>query len=150
MDGFDDMIANIQRLRSNAMSGASDGAEGGADLIEVQIADTDVYIGQSGATRASTLAYVATASNPNDIEPISAFNTAEGLLANFSGHAGQAQLEDVTGPGEGALWIVATVPTDYIIDLLVQRDDFLSDAIHGQGPAAFQDIADGVKAGWRL
>lgn len=150
MDGFDDMIANIRLLQAHAHAGAAIGAEAGADLVEVQIADTDVYVGMSGATRASTIAYVATAANPNDIEPISAYNTAEGLLANFTGHEGRAHLEDAAGPGESELWIVATVPTDYIIDLLVQRDDFISDAIHGQGPAAFQGIVDGIRREWHL
>jgi hypothetical protein len=150
MNGFDEMIANIKKLQANAHIGARHGAEDGADLIEVEIADTNVYAGMSGATRASSLAYVATASDPNDIEPISAFNTAEGLLANFTGHEGQAMLGDVAGPGESELWVVATVPTDYVLDLVVQRDDFLSDAIHGQGPAAFQAIADGIKQEWHL
>ena len=149
-EGFDAMIDNLTKLAKHATAGAFTGAEHGADLIEGEMAATTVYRGMSGATRASTVAFAATHDDSNDSEPIGAYNTAAGRLQGFTGHNGQPELNTIAAVPEHDVWIVATVPTDYAINLVIERGDFIGDAVIGQGPAAFAAIAAGIRAGWHL
>jgi len=147
----DDMLANWRRLTRGTLQAIRPGMEAGADLIEVAAAATTAYRGMSGATRASTIAYVADMSDRGDSEIVAAYNTAAGLLQSFQGHEGQAHLGLVRGPGANQAWIVLTVPTDYIISLETEaagEKAFLADSLHGQAPAAFQALVSSLRGAW--
>lgn len=147
--GIDDIIARLRGLQQQVPQSLAAGADAGAALIERTMADTDVYVGMSGATRASTVAFVATPDDPGDIAPLEALATAESLLNGFTGHQGQPELNDTPGPAAGHVWIVATVPTDYAVSIVAERGDFIGDAVLSEGPAAAQAAFSAVKAGWR-
>lgn len=146
-----DMLSNWQRLTRQTLDAIRPGMEAGADLIEVQAAATTAYRGMSGATRSSTIAYVADMSDSGDSEIVAAYNTAAGLLQSFQGHEGQAQLGLIRGPGPGQCWIVLTVPTDYILSLeteLAGEKAFVADSLHDQAPQAFQTLVSALKGAW--
>jgi hypothetical protein len=147
-----DMLDNWRRLTRGTLAAIRPGMEAGADLIEVEAAATAAYRGMSGATRASTIAYVADMADNGDSEIVAAYNTAAGLLQNFQGHEGQAFLTLVRGPGTGQCWIVLTVPTDYILSLeteLAGEKAFLADSLHSQAPAAFGALMSALRGAWK-
>lgn len=147
----DDMLANWRRLTQQQLAAIRPGMEAGADIIEAAAAATTAYRGMSGATRVSTIAYVADATDPGDAEIVGAYNAAAGRLTGFAGHEGQPHLGGVKGPGEHQTWIVLTVPTDYIDAL--EFDDagekaFLADSLLQNAPLAFQALAAVVRGAW--
>lgn len=147
------MLANFRRLIANEKAAIRPAMEAGADVIEAEAAATTAYRGMSGATRASTIAYVADSEDAGTAEIVAAYNAAAGRLQGFSGHEGQAYLADAPGPGPNQSWIVLTVPTDYIAALETENAGekaFLADSLHGQAPQAFRAIAQTLKGGWRL
>jgi hypothetical protein len=148
---FDDILRNLARLRQQSLIAMRAGMEQGADIIEADMHATTAYVGMSGATRASTIAYVATADDPNDSEPQSAHNTAAGLLSGFVGHNGQPLLESAPGPGTAQMMIVATVPTDYIIKLETERAGqkaFVGDTLTADAPQAFEAVVRALQQEW--
>ncbi len=148
----DDMAANLARLFGRTVAAIPAGLAQGAAIIQQSMVDTDAYAGMSGATRASSLAYVATAENPNGDEPEKAYNAAAGKLQGFAGHAGKPYLTDAPGPGPGAAMIVATVPTDYIQDLELEgagEKAFVGDAVAQDAPQAFDAVVQALRGVWR-
>lgn len=149
----DDMIANVRRLIANTEAQIRPGLRVGAALIQADMVATDAYAGMSGATRVASIAYVADEQNSGASEAQSAYNAAAGRLQGFSGHQGQPYLGSVIGPGPHRSWIVATVPTDYILDL--EQDNagekaFVADAVLSNAPEAFQLVVQAMRGGWRL
>jgi len=141
--GEDEIIRNLLAWRDRSVASFRIGMEGGARLIEADLAQTTTYRGMSGATRASTIAYVATANDTNDAEIQAAYNTAAGHLQGFTGHAGRPHLGRVAGPGQADVWIVGTVPTDYIDDLELDNAGekaFLGDTVLQDAPQAFAAV----------
>lgn len=148
----DDMAANWRRLVTRTVAAIPAGLTQGAAEIQQAMVDTDAYAGMSGATRASSIAYVATAEDTGSAEAQGAYNAAAGLLQDFTGHAGKPYLTDAPGPGPGAAMIVATVPTDYQIDLELENGGekaFVADALHQEAPRALQAVVRAVREVWR-
>lgn len=148
----DDMAATWRRLVTRTVAALEQGAEQGAAVIQQAMVDTDAYQGMSGATRASSIAYVATPEDLGGDEAQAAYNAAAGLLQGFSGHAGKPLLTDAPGPGPGAILIVATVPTDYIIDMELENAGekaFVADALQQEAPKAFDAVVRAAREVWR-
>lgn len=148
----DDLAVNWRRLVVRHLAQQQAGLARGAALIQAAMVATGAYEGMSGATRASSIAYVATASDSNDGEPTAAANTAAGLLQGFAGHAGRPFLTDAPGPGPNEAAIIATVPTDYIIKLEQEaagEKAFVADSLHQEAPAAFGAVVRATSEAWR-
>jgi hypothetical protein len=148
-----DMLINWRRLVANEIAAIRPGLEGGADVIEADAAQTTAYRGMSGATRASTIAYVADVGDRGDAEILSAYNAAAGLLQGFTAHEGQPHLALVRGPGEHEAWIILTVPTDYILSLETEsagEKAFLADTLHQDAGQAFTVLVAALRGGWHL
>jgi hypothetical protein len=148
----DEMLANWRRLVQQQLRAIRPGLEAGADLIESTAAATTAYRGMSGATRNSTIAYVADGDDAGDAEIVAAYNAAAGRLQNFQGHEGQPYLAGVRGPSSDQAWIVLTVPTDYILGLETEaagEKAFLADSLHSQAPQAFGALVATLKGAWR-
>jgi hypothetical protein len=144
-------LATFRRLVSQTLDSFRPGMEAAAAPIETAAAGTDAYAGMSGATRASTIVYVADSHDSGDAEIVSAYNAAAGRLQGFSGHEGQAHLGGVPGPGQHEVWAVETVPTDYILGLETDNAGekaFLADSGFQQAPQAFQAFVAVVKGAW--
>ncbi len=147
-----DMASGWRRLVERHLLQQYIGMEAGAEIIEADMIGTDAYSGQSGATRASSIAYVAMADDPNSAEPESAESVAAALLQGFEGHTGHALLVDAPGPGPNEIAIVATVPTDYIYDLEFDNAGekaFLADTVRQDAPAAFDAAVRAMREAWR-
>lgn len=148
----DDMTSNWRRLTAQTLAAIRPGMEAGASIIEVAAAETSAYRGMSGATRSSTIAYVADNADAGDAEIVSAYNAAAGRLTGFQGHEGQAYLADVPGPKDNESWIVLTVPTDYIVSLETENAGekaFLADSLHQHAPQAFQALCAALRGAWK-
>lgn len=146
------MLANWRALTQRTLAAIRPGMEAGADVIEATAAATTAYRGMSGATRASTIAYVSDQADPGDAEIVGAYNAAAGRLQGFQGHEGQPHLGGVAGPPEHQTWIVLTVPTDYILNLETENAGekaFLADSLHQHAPAAFGALVAVLKGAWR-
>lgn len=144
-------LAAFRRLIAQTQGSFRPAMEAASDPIESAAASTDAYSGMSGATRASTICYVADTHDAGDAEIVSAYNAAAGRLQGFSGHEGQAHLAGVPGPGQAETWAVLTVPTDYILGLETEKAGekaFLADSGNSQAPAAFQAFVNVVKGAW--
>ena len=113
--GFETIFQWLDTLESRVKAAAFSGLEDGAFDMESEARQTVAYRGMSGATRASTIAYVATAENPNQGPIEIAYDIAAELLDGFTGHMGAANLEDsgIT-PSADEIVVILTVPTDYI------------------------------------
>lgn len=149
----DEMLANWRRLAKAQTGAIRPGLEAGADIIEPDAAQTTAYRGMSGATRASTIAYVADVSDRGDSEILGAYNAAAGLLQGFTGHEGQPHLGLVRGPGENEAWIILTVPTDYILSLETENAGekaFIADTLHQDAPRAFDALVGVLRGAWHL
>lgn len=147
----DDMLANWRALTQRTLSAIRPGMEAGADIIEAAASATTAYRGMSGATRASTIAYVADQADRGDAEIVAAYNAAAGRLQGFQGHEGQPHLGDAPGPAANQTWIVLTVPTDYILNLETENAGekaFLADSLLQNAPAAFGALIASLKGAW--
>lgn len=146
----DDLLSGFQRLIAQTRRSFHPAMKAGANVIEPAALDgaQRVIVGMSGAAFASLVAYVADREDDGTFEIVSAYNAAAGRLANFTGHQGQPYLADVPGPGDQEVWIVLTVPTDYIDRLVIERDDFLGDAGYQQSPQAFNAVVAALRAAW--
>jgi hypothetical protein len=153
MPGEDQMIANLRRLMANTRAQIRPGLELGAAVMQADMVATTAYQGMSGATRVSSIAYVADEHNTGASEIQAAYNAAAGRLQGFTGHDGKPSLASAPGPEPQASAIVATVPTDYILDLELENGGekaFLADAVLQNAPEAFQLLVQALRGGWRL
>ena len=147
----DDMLVNWRRLTQATLAAIRPGMEAGADVIESAAAATTAYRGMSGATRVSTIAYVADSLSSGDAEIVGAYNAAAGRLQGFQGHEGQPYLADVSGPKANESWIVLTVPTDYILGLETENAGekaFIADTLRQHAPQAFQALVAALRGAW--
>lgn len=113
------LTQGLAGLLARINEGADAGLVEVADLIETTDTQTDAYYGQSGATRASTLAAPLDASYAS--KAASAFNVAASLLTGFAGHDGKPLSEEsgvTLGPHEKG--VMLTNFTDYAENL--ERD----------------------------
>lgn len=153
MSGEEQIIANLQRLAQAQIAAIPDGLRSGAARIESDAAATTAYQGMSGATRASTVAYVVGAGADETSQATAAANTAAGLLQNFTGHEGRSQLSSVPGPGLWVAWIILTVMTDYILKLETERAGekaFIADTLLSNAPVVFGDLIQAFKGAFHL
>jgi hypothetical protein len=146
------MAANWRKLINRHLAQQRIGLEQGAAVIQAAMVATDAYQGMSGATRASSIAYVATPDDTGDSEIEAAYNAAAGLLQGFTGHQGRPLLEDAPGPGQDEALIIGTVPTDYIINL--EQDNageraFVADSLQQHAPEAFDAVVRATREAWR-
>ena len=150
-DGIDAIIANLRRLAQRSETAIADGLADGARIVEGDAQQTEAYVGMSGATRASTLAYVATAADSGASEATAAYTAAAGLLQNYTGHEGKAELVDVPGPSSSEAWVVLTTPTDYAIKLETEfggEKAFLGDTMHQDAPQVFEAAVRALRKVW--
>lgn len=147
--GFEDIFARLDALIPLIKHKAVEGATRGAAVLQDDAQATSAYYGMSGATRASTVAYVATSEDDGSSKAQAALSRATGLLSGFTGHNGAQLLED-----SGAsvtidqIKIVLTVPTDYIVKLETEtggQKAFLGDTLDSAAPFVFELIADAIK-----
>ncbi len=147
--GFDDIFDRLDALIPEIKRKAAEGANRGAGLLQGDAQETNAYAGMSGATRASTVAYVATTEDDGSSKVSAALSAAQSLLDGFTAHRGVALLED-SGESLSAdqVRIVLTVPTDYVRGLHVWNGGqkaFLGDALDSNAPQVFELIADAIK-----
>lgn len=114
-DGIDLSLLDrhMDQVATLAERGILAGLRRGMDDLEAVAKRTTAYRGMSGATRASTVGYVA--GTPDGRERFAAaYAAAAELLTDFQGHDGrpfrvsESAIDDTTIVG------VLTVPTDYI------------------------------------
>lgn len=150
-DGIDAIIANLRRLAQRSEAALAEGLGDGARIVEGDAQQTEAYVGMSGATRASTLAYVATQANSGESEAQGAYNAAAGLLQGYTGHEGRPELVSVPGPGASEAWVVLTTPTDYAIKLETEfagEKAFLADAMHQDAPHVQAAVVAALRKVW--
>lgn len=112
---------------------------------------TTAYRGMSGATRASTVAYVATPKNNGESAFDAAYVRAVDILIPYTGHDGQPHGEYVRLPGDHAAYVVLTVPTDYIQRLELDnagQKAFLLDSILPAAVDALETMQPVLAAAW--
>lgn len=146
--GISAMIRKLRDLKIEAVTAMEQGMDAGAANIEAEAAATTAYAGMSGATRASTIAYVATEQHTGAGAAQAAYGAAAAHLTGFQGHEGQPYLGPVPGPGPDTIQIVETVPTDYIAEIEFDNAGakaFLADALHQQAPQAFDEVVQAVR-----
>lgn len=123
-----------------------------AEAMQMAAEVTTAYVGMSGATRASTVAYVTTPERPNANAFAVAYDVAAEHLAGFTGHDGRPASISIEGPRRAEAWILLTVPTDYIIKLETENagaKSFLPDAFAGVAPAIVPTIAPALGRVWK-
>jgi hypothetical protein len=147
--GFEDIFAHLDALIPQIKAKAVEGAQRGATVLQEDAQATTAYFGQSGATRASTVAYVATTEDDGSSKANAALAIAEQLLDGFKGHDGAQLLED---SGESLspdqVKIILTVPTDYIKALETDNGGqkaFLGDTLDNAAPFVLELIADSIR-----
>lgn len=147
--GFDTIFKFLDGLHDNVKRKAVEGATRGADVLEDEAKQTTAYLGMSGATRASTVAYVATTEDDGQDKVSSAYTRAQQALDGFTEHRGKALLEDSgLTPNDDQVMIVLTVPTDYIEGLETWhagQKAFLGDTLIGNKDFVAALIADAIK-----
>lgn len=147
--GFDTIYHWLDTLESKVKAAAFVGLEHAAFDMESDARETVAYFGMSGATRASTIAYVATAENPNQGPIQIAYEIAASHLRGFYGHEGEPWLEDSgVSPGQDELVVILTVPTDYIDDLEFDNGGekaFLADTLHAHADDLTVGAANAIK-----
>ncbi len=138
--GFDTIFRFLDELPQEVKRAAVIGLKNGAAAMEAEAQSTGTYNDQSTATRASTIAYVATIENDGSSEALRAYDEAASRLADFRGHGGQPLIED-SGETIGAdeVKVVLTSMDDYVqwlernpnhaflLDTLIQHKDNLTE-----------------------
>lgn len=141
--------ANMQKFQQQALQAAKIGARAAARLLQQNAESTTAYSGITGATRASTIAYVADANGAAEFD--TAYNVASLLLEGNTQHDGQVYRAPTAGPPrDDDILIILTVPTDYIRLLETEnagRKAFLKDALVEEASEMTQRIAAAIRAG---
>jgi hypothetical protein len=147
--GFEDIYSRLDAIIPAVLHKAVEGANRGADVLQSDAQATSAYNGMSGATRASTVAYVASTEDDGSSKVNTALRAAEALLDGFTGHSGATLLEDSGETVEADhVKVVLTVPTDYIKWLEIGhggRNAFLGDTMDNGAPKVFDKIASALK-----
>ena len=120
-DGFSQLERELDELARRIAAAARRGLEAEAQAMERDAQNTSAYLGMSGATRASTVAYVVDERDNGSAKIAEAYGIAAAYLDGFTEHAGRAHLEPAGNIGPGEIAVVLTVPTDYIDKLETQR-----------------------------
>jgi hypothetical protein len=111
--------------------------EAGAELLQGVAVATDAYQDDTGATRAGTVAYVASARGGG----ATAVRRAAAEVRRLRFDDNQVELDQVAGPTGHDLTIVLTVPTRYVLDLETERAGahaFIRPTILGQSGRVFE------------
>jgi hypothetical protein len=151
MSDIDTILRNLRRLAQRSEAAIAEGLGAGARIVEGDAQQTEAYAGMSGATRASTIAYVATPTDSGESEVQGAYNAAAGLLQNFTGHEGRPELVSVPGPGASEAWVVLTTPTDYAIKLETEfagEKAFIADTMHQNAPQVQAAVVAALRKVW--
>lgn len=115
------LIAGVAALLRAIEQGADDGLDAGAALMEQTDAQTDAYVGMSGATRRSTFATRIGPNKGSDAEADRAYSEAADVLVGFTGHSGRPFIGDsgiILADGERG--IILSNGTDYADKLEVE------------------------------
>jgi hypothetical protein len=121
IDDFAQLERELDELTRRITAAARRGLEAEAQAMERDAKNTSAYLGMSGATRASTIAFVVDEGDDGSARLAAAYATAAEHLAGFVGHAGNAHLEPSGAVGPGEIAVVLTVPTDYIDNLEIEH-----------------------------
>lgn len=147
MADLDALLAGLDTLEQRVMAGLLKGAQAGATDLQTTAQQTSAYIGQSGATRDGTVAYVATALDDGSDAFEGAYQAAAQHLAGFTGHGGNVERQSVGTAGPDEIVIILTVPTDYIKDLETDNGGqkaFIGPTMDGGAVQVTQQIAAAV------
>ena len=141
--------ANMQQFQQQALAAARVGAKAAALLLQRNAESTTAYSGVTGATRASTIAYLTDPAGAAEFD--TAYNVASLLLEGNTQHDGQVYRAPTAGPTRDTdIMIILTVPTDYIVLLETEnagRKAFLKDALIEESGEMTQRIAAASRAG---
>lgn len=88
------VLAGLDQMMKRMSDGIDQGLNAGANLIEATDKETEAYLGMSGATRASSTAYVIGNGKDGSAEVSAGYQAAEAALTGFTGHEGRAQKTD--------------------------------------------------------
>jgi hypothetical protein len=112
------VLAGLDRMMARISDGIDQGLNAGATLIETTDKETEAYHGMSGATRASSTAYVIGNGKDGSSEASAGYQAAVEALTGFTGHEGQALKTDSGITLQSAeRGIILTTFTDYAQDL---------------------------------
>lgn len=139
---IDDMIKNIRAWEQRVIQEADKGAQIGAQDLENEAKDTALYGNVSGATRASTVAFVASERDSGTDKVLAAQSRGESF------NPGQTQIEAIPGPGQGKSIIYLTALTRYTKDLVTRRagsQDFIGDTVYRQAASIVSTVFERVK-----
>ncbi len=146
--GFDTIFRFLDELPQEVKRAAVVGLKNGAAAMESEAQSTGTYNDQSTATRASTIAYVATSENDGSSEALRAYDEAVSRLADFRGHSGQPLIEDsgeTIGPDE--VKVILTSMDDYVQWLERNPNHaFLFDSLIQHKDALTEEAANAIKA----
>lgn len=104
---FDNVFRALDQLQRAIIEAAEDGLRQAAEDVTAFLQASDAYGDQTGATRAGSIAFVATPQDDGSGE----FNAAYGAVAELN--PDHAYAEEAGGPAADEIMLVATVPTDY-------------------------------------
>lgn len=140
------LLRGLDRLERQLLTVAIPrGLAAAADHATGALQSSDAYAGQSGATRASSIAYAVTPDDDGSAASSQAYAAAAEHLSGFVGHAGMPQSEAVAGPEYG---VVITVMTNYI-DILENREAgkeaVIGPVITNEADAMTRLIAQGIQ-----
>jgi hypothetical protein len=113
--GFETIFNFLDGLHDQVKRAAVVGLKNGAAAMESTAQATGAYNDQSTATRASTVAYVATTEDDGSNEATRAYNEATSRLADYTGHSGQPFIDDAGIPlGADEIKVILTSMDDYV------------------------------------
>ena len=134
-----EMIAGLTRLEAELIAAARRGMEDGAAQLQAVAVTTPAYNDDTGATRASTTAYVATSRGGG----AAVIRRAAAEVRRLRFNDGQDELIEAEGPRGENLMIVLTVPTSYVIDLeerLAGLQAFLAPTLYSEAPRIWAGV----------
>ncbi len=139
-----DPIRSFDRWVAEIEAAALEGMEEAAPIIEGVAIATTAYNDDTGATRAATVAYVATARGGGAAR----MRRAAAEVRRLRFDARQVELTTAEGPTGPDISIILTVPTTYVIGLetLYAGDHaFIRPTILAESGPAFQRVMDTIR-----
>lgn len=115
------LLARLTRFQQQTDRAIRAGLTQASVVIEAVGRETEAYRDQSGATRASTVCYLATPDQPNPPEVSEAHQEAIAHLLMFDGHDGMPLREPAGQVRQHQYVLVLTSMTDYADALETER-----------------------------
>lgn len=145
-DGFDELLAQLERWEEGAEADAAEGLRRGATRLENRARASTAYRNRTGATREGTVAFVV-GGGRNDGDALDlAVQIVEEQLRAGGDDASKSQTATTDGPADGEVAVYLTVPTTYD-DELEARAAHLSPALTAEQLNLLQDAARGLQDG---